>query len=215
VGNFYVLTTQDVESVSNKIRKVTPAGLVTTVTKLQNPENYGFNGNETMGDQWVAQSKMTLGSAGNIYVGYSKNNSDVVSVINQIAKVTPNGVSTTFAGSGDSGSSVDGQGTLARFGGIYSLAADSSSNIFVNENQRIRKVTSNGSVTTLAGQTSAQLDENGNIIQNNLTNGSGFSFSFQSIRAMKVDGSGNLYVVDGTGDGTGDEYFKVIKISPQ
>jgi hypothetical protein len=205
VGNFYLLTAAHWgESVSGKIRKVTPAGIVTTI---QGPDKYGFSPYETEPDQWVAQSKMTLDSTGNVYLGYSKNNSADYSASNQIAKVTPSGVLTILAGSGSS-YTADGQGTLASFSALNGLALDISGNIFVNEYQRIRKVTSNGSVTTLAG--------NG---LHGAENGSGFDVGFLNILAMKIDGSGNIYVVDGPGvNGDGDVTdgrFKVIKISPQ
>jgi hypothetical protein len=198
VGNFYLLTAAHWGE--SKIRKVTPAGIATTI---QGPDKYGFSPYETEPDQWVAQSKMTLDSTGNVYLGYSKNNSADYFASNQIAKVTPSGVLTILAGSGSS-YTADGQGTLAGFSALNGLALDSAGNIFVNEYQRIRKVTSNGSVTTLAG--------NG---QHGAENGSGFDVGFLNILAMKIDGSGNLYVVDGPGEGAGDDFFKVIKISPQ
>ena len=69
-----------------------------------------------------------------------------------IRKITPDGVVTTLAGSGVPGY-VDGRGTLAQFRGPESLAIDDAGNLYIAEadNYRIRKVTPDGTVTTVAG----------------------------------------------------------------
>jgi len=104
----------------------------------------------------------------------------------RIQKVTPDGTVTTLAGSGSPGS-TDGTGTSASFRGPAGLAVDSSGNIYVADrgNNTIRKITSSGIVTTLAGSASR-----GNA------DGTGTAASFNSPAGVALDASGNLYVAD-------------------
>jgi len=79
----------------------------------------------------------------NLYVAERDNN--------RIRKITPEGVVSTFAGSGQSGLS-DGEGIAARFNSPCGLAIDGQGNIYVADhlNSRVRKITSKGVVSTLS-----------------------------------------------------------------
>jgi len=104
----------------------------------------------------------------------------------KIQKITPDGTVTTLAGSGNPGS-ADGAGTSASFRGPKGLAVDSSGNVYVADrgNNTIRKVTSSGIVTTLAGSASP-----------GTADGTGTAASFNSPAGVALDSSGNLYVAD-------------------
>ena len=105
---------------------------------------------------------------------------------------------TTFAGSGTTGT-VNATGTAASFQDINRITVDSSGNLYVVESTAltIRKITSAGVVTTLAGSgTSAYVD------------GTGTAASFQQIGGITVDSSGNLYVTESGGGET------IRKITP-
>jgi hypothetical protein len=119
-----------------------------------------------------------------------------------IYKITPDGVSSVFAGrlwNVDIGP-VDGQGVEARFGYITNLVSDRVGNLFVWDlNFGIRKISPNGLVSTLAGSATAK----------GFTNGQGSAATFgNGLGAMAIDNHGNLYVADVSN-------FAVRKITPE
>jgi len=115
-----------------------------------------------------------------------------------IRKITPNGTTTTFAGSGNSGSS-NGAGTLASFNSLSDIAIGSDGYLYVADagNKLIRKISPNGLVTTFAG--------NGNV---GSTNGIGTNASFNVPNGIAIDGSGNILIGD-----TGNNLIRKITSS--
>ena len=95
------------------------------------------------------------------------------------------GVVTTLAGSGTAGF-ADGTGSSAQFNSPDSVAVDSSGTVYVADlvNHRIRKITSSGVVTTLAGSSSGFAD------------GTGSAAQFNNPAGVAVDSSGTVYVRD-------------------
>ena len=93
---------------------------------------------------------------------------------------------TTLAGSGDYGS-ADGTGTAASFGYPMGVAVDASGNVYVADygNNKIRKITASGVVTTLAGS-----GDYGSA------DGQGTGASFSDLRGLSVDESGNVYIAE-------------------
>ena len=164
---------------NHRIRAVTPSGLVSTLAG---------SGSATWADGTGAAASFynpygvaTYPGSGIIYVSEPWSN--------RIRKLTPSGVTTTFAGSGFS-SWADGQGTFASFNFPNGLTVDSAGVVYVadQENHRIRKITPLGAVTTLAGTGSSTP----------FSNGVGASTaSFANPSGVAVDGRGNVYVGDG------------------
>ena len=131
---------------------------------------------------------ITPDSSGNLYVADRSNH--------RIRKITPLGVVTTFVGG--SGGYQDGTGTNAQFNSPYFTALDSSGNMYVSDtgNHRIRKVTPEGVVTTLAGNGSQ-----------GSTDGTGTNASFKFPHGIVADSAGNVYVAD-------TYNYRIRKITP-
>jgi hypothetical protein len=180
-GNLYV-TDQDMHT----LRKVTSAGVVTTLagSAFQRGTNDGLGG----AARFQSPMGVAVDKGGNIYVADFEN--DLVRM------VTSNGTVTTLAGNAwiqdqfhtAVGGYQDGTGTNARFNGPAGVAVDSLTNIYVADfhNCVIRKVTSAGVVTTLAG----------NPGQAGTNDGSGPNALFDGPIGLAMDAATNLYVLD-------------------
>ena len=163
---------------NHTIRKVTPAGVVTTVVGSAGaPGSVDGTGSDA---RFRLPAAVALDGSGNLYVADTYNYT--------IRKVTPAGVVTTLAGSAGARGSVDGTGSAARFDLPAGLALDGSGNLYVSDrnNHTIRKVTPAGVVTTLAGTAGAP----------GSADGTGPAARFDKPQGLALDGSGNLYVAD-------------------
>jgi hypothetical protein len=172
-GNVYVADT-----LNSTIRKITAAGVVTTLA--------GTAGMSGSADSTGAAARfnrpygVAVDSAGNVYVADTLNST--------IRKITAAGVVTTLAGTAGMYGSADGSGMEARFRSPYSVAVDGAGNIYVADtgNRTIRKLTTAGVVTTLAGTAGIS----GSV------DGSSTAARFYYPSDVAVDNAGNVYVAD-------------------
>jgi len=172
VGNAYVA-----DSDSHTIRKITPAGMVSTLAGMQGQAG-SADGSGTAA-RFTSPVGVATDSAGNIYVADFGNHT--------IRKITASGVVSTLAGAAGEGGSNDGIGSVARFDAPFGIAADSSGNVYVaDQNHVIRKITPAAVVSTLAG-TAGQVG---------FADGAGSAARFFFPTGLDVDPAGNVYVAD-------------------
>jgi ribosomal protein L6P/L9E len=161
---------------NHRIRKISPAGVVTT---LAGSGERGFADGTGAEAKFANPTDVAVDGAGNVYVGDSNNY--------RVRKITPAGVVTTLAG-GDYGFKDD-TGTAAQFRTPYGVAVDAAGNVFVSDstNNSIRKISPAGVVTTIAGT-----GEVGHL------DGTGAEATFNNPKGLAVDSAGNVYVADTT-----------------
>ena len=167
-GNIYVAD-------SYKIRKVTPAGVVTTLAGSGSSGSTDGTGSAASFDFNTMNLDSTVDSSGNVYVGYGA----------KIRKISPSGVVTTLANLPT--------GQIYGSGNIRSMVADKFGDIYVLDGlyswgYRIVKVTSAGVVTTLAGNGSDKPAGSDGVGQ--------YARFGRDLSGLKIDGNGNLYLLD-------------------
>ena len=169
-GNVYVADTQN-----SKIRKISSSGVVTSLAGSGTQGSMDGTGTAASFNQ---PTGVAVDASGNVYVADTQNS--------KIRKISSSGVVTSLAGSGTQGS-TDGTGTAASFNQPTGVAIDASGNVYVADidNNKIRKISSSGVVTTLAGSGTS-----------GSTDGAGMGASFSMPRGVVVDASGTVYVAD-------------------
>ena len=176
-GNLYVA-----DSRNNRIRKITPKGEVSTLAGGEE----GFADGQGSAARFYYPRDFAIDVAGNLYVADKGNN--------RIRKITPQGEVSTLAG-GEKWGFADGQGSAARFNWPNDIAIDAAGNLYVADerNNRIRKITPEREVSTLAGSDSI----GGRGIDNSgFVDGPGKSARFYQPLGIAIDAAGNLYVAD-------------------
>ncbi|HEX2203406.1 MAG TPA: carboxypeptidase regulatory-like domain-containing protein, partial [Longimicrobium sp.] len=130
----------------NRVRKVTPDGIITTVAGTG---EYGFSGDGgAAADARLASPwGVTVGPDGSLYISDTYNH--------RVRRVTPDGIITTIAGTGVAGFSGDGGPAIAaqldRPADRVGFGPDGSVYIPDSDNYRVRRVAPDGTITTVAG----------------------------------------------------------------
>ena len=200
-GDVYVADTGN-----STLRVISTAGTVTTLAGT--PGVKGTSDGQGAAAGFVTPAGLAVDSAGNIYVADVQDDA--------IRQVTPAGAVTTFAGDTQLAAegSSDGPGSIALFNSPEGLAADGAGNIYVadSQNYTIRKITPDGTVTTLAGLAGVAGSANGKgsaaRFGGFIPEGGNADGFFAGPSAIAADSAGNLYVAD-----TGNQLIR--KITPQ
>lgn len=163
------------------VLKVTAAGVVSKIAGTA-PTPGSTDGSTAA--LFNAPSGIALDSAGNLYVADTANNT--------IRKVSSVGEVTTLAGLAGRSSSVDGKGAAARFEEPYAVATDGTYVYLADHTDHsIRKISADGTVTTLAGKAGSF----------GSADGTGASARFYAPSGIAADSAGTVYVAD-TSNGT-------------
>jgi uncharacterized protein (TIGR03437 family) len=176
-GNLYIA-----DAGNNRVRRVSTNGIITTVAGTGVYGLFGDGGpatSATLGYPFA----VAVDAKGNLFIADWSNN--------DVRMVSPNGIITTFAGNGTAGFSGDGgPAASAQLDSPESVAIDGSGNVFIADvdNYRIREVSPNGVVTTVAGNGTDGFSGDG---------GPAVSAQLGFVQGLAFDGAGNLFFGDG------------------
>lgn len=172
-GNLYV-----VDDRNYAVRKITPAGIISTFAGTGIAGFSGDGGPATAASLDVWSGGIALDATGNVYVGCRT----------RIRKINTSGIISTIAGTGTRAFSGDGgPATAADITSSDDIVFDRSGNLYFSDFYRIRKITPSGTISTVAG--------NGTFG----TSGDGgpATAASQYITCLAIDPAGNLLYVDG------------------
>jgi serine/threonine protein kinase, bacterial len=171
-GNVYVCDAED-----DRIRKITPAGIVSTLAGSGTPgyqDGTGISASLTF--------PFGICVAPDQYLYFVDRGNRV------IRKVSPTGDVSHFSGSGTIGFN-NGSASTAQFSDPKYICRDNEGNFYVTDEFQVRKITPNGTVSTLAGGTTA-----------GFVNGQGTSARFNGLSGICLDNQGNLFVAERLGN---------------
>ena len=172
-GNLFIADTNN-----HRIRKVSPNGVIRTVAG----SGFSGDGGPAINASLDFPSSVAVDAAGNLFIADAGNN--------RIRQVSPDGVIRTVAGSGSGGFSGDGgPATNASLLFPQGVAVDAAGNLFIADagNNRIRQVSPDGVIRTVAGNRSGGFSGDGGPATN-------ASLNFPS--GVAVDAAGNLFIAD-------------------
>jgi uncharacterized protein (TIGR03437 family) len=180
-GNIYIADTGN-----NEVRKVSASTGVISAYAGSTTGGFMGDGGAATSAQLHGPTALALDSAGNLYIADTQNN--------RIRMVNKSGIITTVAGGGPN-NGVIGDGGLATSANLNSprgLMVDSAGNLYIADagNNRVRKVTTNGIINTVAG--------NGTTGMSGMVGdgGAAINASLSVPVGMALDSSGNLYIAD-------------------
>jgi sugar lactone lactonase YvrE len=162
---------------NRRIRKIDP--VTREVTTLAGSGTPGYADGAAAAADFLYPTGIAVDGSGNLYISDHFNN--------RIRKIDASTLQvTTLAGSGNA-TFANGNGTAASFFYPFGIAVDATQQVYVGDqsNHRVRKISSAGDVTTLAGSGT-----------NTFANGTGTAASFYWPQGVAVDVSGNVYVAD-------------------
>ena len=175
-GNLYVA-----DGSSRRIRKVSAAGIITTVAGRGTGQSSGDGGPATLAEL-IQPLGVAVDPAGNVYIADEGSN--------RIRKVNTAGIISTIAGNGKQG--FNGDGGPATSASLYEpsgVAVDPAGNVYIADagNLRIRKVDTAGTITTIAGNGKEGFSGDG---------GPAPSAELTFPVEVAVDPAGNVYIAD-------------------
>lgn len=176
VGNIYVS-----DSWNHRIRKINTSGVITTIAGT-GVSGFSGDGGLALNAQLNSPNWISVDGAGNLYIADANNF--------RIRKISTSGTITTFAGDGTNGFAGDGGLAInANLNGNLGMTFDASGNLYFADqnNHKIRKISTSGIITTVAGTGTLGYSGDG---------GPAINAQLNYPASVKLDAAGNLYVAD-------------------
>ncbi len=174
-GNLYVA-----DPALHRVRRITPGGIISTVAGTGRP---GFTGDGGPADsaQLNRPYGVTVDTAGNLYIGDTYNH--------RVRRVDANGTIRTVAGNGRKGAVETGDAATTELMAPRNLVFDAAGNLYISEfeGHRVRRVTPDGKITTVAGTGVAGYKGDG---------GPAVLAQLNAPAGLATDRSGVLYISD-------------------
>ncbi|HWQ35479.1 MAG TPA: Ig-like domain-containing protein [Blastocatellia bacterium] len=175
-GNVYIA-----DRYNSRVRKVDPNGIITTFAG-NGTFGQGGDGGPATAAQLYEPVGLAVDGAGNVYI------SDYFDKVRKVSAAT--GIITTAAGTGRYGFSGDGgPAAQAQLNSPFRVTVDAAGNLYIADtyNDRIRKVTPDGIINTIAGIGTTGFSGDG---------GSPVGAQLDSPYGVAFDSAGNLLIVD-------------------
>jgi uncharacterized protein (TIGR03437 family) len=179
-GNLYIA-----DSGHNRIRKVSLSGVISTVAG-NGAQGFSGDGGPATSASLNWPEGVAVDAAGNLYIADCNNQ--------RIRKVSTAGTITTVAGNGVAAFSGDlGPAVDASLNGPFAVAVDNSGNLCIADewNSRIRKVSTAGTITTIAGDGGFAYSGDGGLATR---------AGLNQPTGLTLDSYGNLYIADYVND---------------
>ena len=184
-GNIYIA-----DAANNRIRKLSPNGLIVTVAG-NGTAGFAGDGGQAVNAELNGPQGVAVDSAGGIYIADTRNN--------RIRVITGQGIIYTIGGNGNAGFLGDGgPATMAAMHAPSSIAVDGSFDLFIADSldHRVREIFPNNLIKTIAGTGTPGYSGDG---------GPGVNAQLNAPSAVAVDGAGNVYIAD-----TGNNRVRIV-----
>ncbi|PQJ11929.1 hypothetical protein CJD36_009050 [Flavipsychrobacter stenotrophus] len=176
IGNIYIA-----DQGYNRVRKVNHLGIISTIAGTGVAGFFGDNGPATNA-RLAGPYSIAIDGMGNVFVADVDNE--------RIRRISPTGIIKTVAGTGTASYNGDSiAATAAHLFEPIGVAVNSTGDLFIADawNQRVRKVTPAGVITTVAGTGVAGFSGDG---------GSAVAAQFKNIYGIAINSNGNIIVSD-------------------